>query len=135
GHVREHGGIRARPARAATLVATCAGVAMSRVRGAPVYNVAPFEHSQAERKHSWSSIRPGPGWPTSSSVTRRSGGIFELDAKKESLIQVLAELETPNVWKDQARAQELGRERARLSEVIDTLERVGQHLTESTELL
>jgi peptide chain release factor 2 len=65
----------------------------------------------------------------------RSGGIFELDAKKERLSQVLAELESPTVWKDQQRAQELGRERARLSELIDKLEGVNKRLSEASELL
>ena len=65
----------------------------------------------------------------------RSGGIFELDAKKERLSQVLAELESPNVWKDQQRAQELGRERARLSELIDKLESVDKRIGEARELL
>jgi peptide chain release factor 2 len=48
---------------------------------------------------------------------------------------VLAELENPNVWKNPEAAQELGRERARLSEVIDALERTGQRVAEAQELL
>jgi len=65
----------------------------------------------------------------------RSGGIFELDAKKQRLTQVLAELESPTVWKDQQRAQELGRERARLAELIDKIESVDKHIGETRELL
>jgi peptide chain release factor 2 len=91
--------------------------------------------SKAAERHPWSSIRPGPGSRTSSSVIRRSGGIFELDAKKERLAQVLAELENPNVWKNPEAAQELGRERARLSELVGVLERSQQRLTEAQELL
>jgi peptide chain release factor 2 len=48
---------------------------------------------------------------------------------------VLAELESPAVWKDQQRAQELGRERARLSELIERLEGVDRRLGEARELL
>jgi peptide chain release factor 2 len=48
---------------------------------------------------------------------------------------VLAELESPDVWKNPERAQELGRERARLSEVIDALEAIERRLNDSRELL
>jgi peptide chain release factor 2 len=48
---------------------------------------------------------------------------------------VLAELENPNVWKNPETAQELGRERARLSEVIDALEGTGRRVAEAQELL
>lgn len=45
------------------------------------------------------------------------------------------ELEDPGIWNTPEKAQELGRERARLDEVVGTLERLGSSLTESGELL
>ena len=45
------------------------------------------------------------------------------------------ELEDPAIWSTPDRAQELGRERARLEQVVGTLDRVGQSLREASELL
>ena len=44
-------------------------------------------------------------------------------------------LEDPKVWEDPERAQQLGRERARLEEEVVTLERLGRELEEAVELL
>jgi peptide chain release factor 2 len=64
-----------------------------------------------------------------------SGGIFEYDRKRERLQEVQRELEQPNVWDDPKRAQDLGRERARLEEVVGGLSRLGAALGEAHELL
>ena len=45
------------------------------------------------------------------------------------------ELEQPNVWSNPARAQELGRERARLEAQVEVLMRLDSHLVEVNELL
>jgi len=45
------------------------------------------------------------------------------------------ELELPDVWSDPERAQELGRERARLEEVVETVGSLQEHLDEARELL
>lgn len=45
------------------------------------------------------------------------------------------ELELPNVWDDPARAQELGRERARLEQVVEGLDEIGAGLGDAAELL
>lgn len=45
------------------------------------------------------------------------------------------ELEDPEVWGNQERAESLGRERAQLQALIEQLERIGTVLTESSELL
>jgi peptide chain release factor 2 len=64
-----------------------------------------------------------------------SGGIFDLDARAERLTEVSRELEDPGVWNEPERAQELGRERARLEEVVLTLNNLSQALVEADELL
>jgi peptide chain release factor 2 len=69
------------------------------------------------------------------SVSTRSGAIFDYDTKRDRLAEVSAELETNEVWNDPARAQELGRERARLEDVIQPLERAGTSLGDTEELL
>ena len=63
------------------------------------------------------------------------GGIFDLDAKSERLTEVIRELEAPDIWNNPERAQELGRERVRLEEVVHTLTRMFQALRDADELL
>jgi peptide chain release factor 2 len=64
-----------------------------------------------------------------------SGGIFDLDTRAERLTEVSRELEDPAVWNEPERAQELGRERARLEEVVLTLNHLTQSLLDADELL
>ena len=64
-----------------------------------------------------------------------SGGIFDLDARSERLIEVSRELEDPAIWNHPERAQELGRERARLEEVVLTLTNMTQALQDAAELV
>ncbi len=45
------------------------------------------------------------------------------------------ELEDPKVWQDPARAQELGRERARLSGAVDEIDRTTKGIADAVELL
>ena len=45
------------------------------------------------------------------------------------------ELESPDVWNDAERAQALGRERASLDKIVGGLRRIGDGLSEATELL
>ncbi len=63
------------------------------------------------------------------------GGIFDLDARNERLTEVIRELEDPAIWNNPERAQELGRERARLEEVVHPLARMFQSLRDADELL
>ncbi len=72
---------------------------------------------------------------TCRSAPRLLGGIFDFDTKQERLIEVCRELEDPNIWNDPERAQELGRERARLEEVVETLSRMDGGLRDAAELL
>ncbi len=63
------------------------------------------------------------------------GGIFEYERKRERLQEVERELEQPNVWGNPERAQELGRERAKLDGVVGVLDRLTRGLADSAELL
>ncbi len=45
------------------------------------------------------------------------------------------ELENPDVWSDPHRAQELGQERARLEQVVETLDSLGRRLEDARDLL
>jgi len=65
----------------------------------------------------------------------RLGGIFDFDARKEELDEVTRELEQPNVWNDQERAQKLGQERSRLEAIVLTIETLNNGLTDASELL
>jgi peptide chain release factor 2 len=51
------------------------------------------------------------------------------------LTEITRELEDPAIWDNPEHAQELGRERARLEEVVLTLDRMGQALRDAGELL
>jgi len=51
------------------------------------------------------------------------------------LEEVTRELENPDIWNDPARAQDLGRERARLDAVVNGIGRLSQGLADAGELL
>jgi peptide chain release factor 2 len=63
------------------------------------------------------------------------GGIFDYTVKRERLTELQHELENPDIWNNPERAQELGRERARLEKDVDVLDRLEVGLTEAGELL
>lgn len=69
------------------------------------------------------------------SALPRSGGIFDYDGKQERLTEVSRELEDPSVWNQPERAQELGRERARLEAVVGELARLTTGLQDTGDLL
>ena len=62
------------------------------------------------------------------------GGIFDVDAKAERLRTVNASLEDPNVWNDPKKAQELGKEKKSLDDVVLTIERLTSELADNSEL-
>jgi peptide chain release factor 2 len=66
---------------------------------------------------------------------RRSGGIFDFDSKKEQLDEIQRELEQPNVWDNPERAQKLGQDRARLEQIVGTLQKLDAGLSDARELL
>jgi len=63
------------------------------------------------------------------------GGFFEYDRKKERLEEVSRELEDPAVWSRPERAQELGRERAKLAADLEELDRAAKGVRDAAELL
>jgi peptide chain release factor 2 len=65
----------------------------------------------------------------------RSGGSFDYDGKRERLEEVSGELELPDVWKQPERAQELGRERARLTTELAQLDAAQSGVVSASELL
>jgi peptide chain release factor 2 len=65
----------------------------------------------------------------------RYGGFFEYDRKQERLEEVARELEDPTVWSNPARAQDLGRERARLSADVGEIDRATKGISDARELL
>jgi peptide chain release factor 2 len=71
----------------------------------------------------------------SPSAPSRFGGFFDYDSKKERLEEVVGELELPDVWTKPERAQELGRERARLTADLEQLDGAGAALSNASELL
>ncbi|MDE1899761.1 MAG: peptide chain release factor 2 [Xanthomonadaceae bacterium] len=62
-------------------------------------------------------------------------GYLDYEAKRERLEEVTRELENPKVWDDPARAQELGRERARLEQIVGEIGGLTQGLADAGELL
>jgi len=68
------------------------------------------------------------------SARRSSGGIFDYDAKKSRLVEVVGRLEDPAIWSDAKAAQELGRERRALEEATTTLEKIDAGVRDASEL-
>jgi peptide chain release factor 2 len=62
------------------------------------------------------------------------GGIFDFDVKSEKLEQVNAELEDPNVWNDQKRAQDLGKEKKSLEAIVLSLTHIESGLRDASDL-
>src|SRR5688572_33409946 len=63
------------------------------------------------------------------------GGIFEYENKKDRLAEVTRELEDSAIWSTPQKAQELGRERAKLDEVLSSLDRMTSGIKDAGELL
>jgi peptide chain release factor 2 len=63
------------------------------------------------------------------------GGIFDYDLKSEQLVEVERELEQPDVWNDPDRAQELGKQRAELELIVETINSLQISLVDSTDML
>jgi len=67
-------------------------------------------------------------------VPTSSGGFFDYPVKKDRLEEVVRLSEAPDFWNDAARAQELGRERKSLEDVVLVLDRVSSALKDAAEL-
>ncbi|WP_343583940.1 peptide chain release factor 2 [Herbaspirillum sp.] len=59
---------------------------------------------------------------------------LDFDVKSEKLEQVNAELEDPNVWNDQKRAQDLGKEKKSLEAIVHTLIKIDADLNDARDL-
>ncbi|QRX81841.1 peptide chain release factor 2 [Glaciimonas sp. PAMC28666] len=59
---------------------------------------------------------------------------LDFDTKVEKLDQVNGELEDPDVWSDQKRAQELGKEKKSLESIVVTLTKIEADLRDTTDL-
>ncbi|WP_156492356.1 MULTISPECIES: peptide chain release factor 2 [unclassified Oleiphilus] len=62
-------------------------------------------------------------------------GYLDFDVKSERLVEVSRELESPEVWDDPDNAQALGKERASLEAVVNTIEELESGLTDCQDLL
>ena len=83
----------------------------------------------------WKSISSNASSKTSGSASPPYGGFFEYDNKKERLEEVSRELEDPAVWTKPERAQELGRERAKLTADTVEIDRTTKGIADAAELL
>src|SRR5947209_8343693 len=83
----------------------------------------------------WKSISSNASSKTLGNASTPYGGFFEYDLKKERLEEVGRELEDPAVWTKPERAQELGRERARLTADTSEIERATKGIADAAELL
>lgn len=63
------------------------------------------------------------------------GGIFDYDLKKERLEEVNSELEQSDVWSDPEKAQQLGKERVTLDELIKTIDALHHGMSDVNSLL
>ncbi|HWR80299.1 MAG TPA: peptide chain release factor 2 [Pseudomonas sp.] len=62
-------------------------------------------------------------------------GYLDYDHKHDRLVEVNRELEDPNVWNNPEYAQNLGRERAQLAQIVETLDDMAAGLADSRDLL
>ena len=62
------------------------------------------------------------------------GGIFDFHAKENRLREVEAALEDPNVWNDPKRAQELGKEKKTLDDIVGVIRKLDGDLADNREL-
>jgi peptide chain release factor 2 len=73
-------------------------------------------------------------WTTSTIERQSCGGIFDFDAKQTRLNELTRLTEDPAIWDDNKRAQELGREKKMLEDVVLTLESLGRQLHDAGDL-
>ncbi|WP_460427720.1 peptide chain release factor 2 [Azotobacter armeniacus] len=67
--------------------------------------------------------------------TQTIRGYLDYDHKSDRLTEVERELEDPNVWNNPEYAQNLGRERAQLAQIVETLDELSGGLADSRDLL
>ncbi len=62
-------------------------------------------------------------------------GIFDFEHKVERLEEVNAELEQPDVWNKPEKAQALGKERAMLEQIVNTIKALEQGIEDVEGLI
>ncbi len=94
----------------------------------------------------FSRLRTKPTWkPNASTPSPRNsttcaiavvnyGGIFDYDEKASKLRELNLALEDPDVWNNAERAQEIGKEKRQLENIVVTLEEIEQLSTDLREL-
>jgi peptide chain release factor 2 len=75
-----------------------------------------------------------PDSKTSAPAWSNYGGIFDYDRKASKLKEVESALEDPTVWNNPKRAQELGKEKKSLEDVVIVLDRLTGELADNSEL-
>ena len=83
----------------------------------------------------WKSTRSSTASRTCPTAPSQFGGIFDYDQKHDRLVEVNRELEDPNVWNKPEYAQNLGRERATLAQIVETIDDLEGGLADSRDLL
>ncbi len=83
----------------------------------------------------WKSTRSLTASRTCPTAPSQFGGIFDYDQKHDRLVEVNRELEDPNVWNNPEYAQNLGRERATLAQIVETIDDLEGGLADSRDLL
>ena len=89
----------------------------------------------SQRESVWKPISSDASSRILPNVSLPFGGFFEYDRKQERLEELARELEEPAVWSNPTRAQELGRERARLSAEVADIDRTTKGIADAGELL
>lgn len=70
-------------------------------------------------------------WPRAPKI---SGGIFDYAGKKDRLEEVVRLMEDPEVWSEPKRAQDLGREKKQLEDVVVVIEEIDSSVADCREL-
>jgi len=70
-----------------------------------------------------------------SSASTSYGGIFDYAGKSEQLEEINLQLESPDVWNNPERAQNLNKDRAALAKVIETIDQTSLQLSDAADLI
>ena len=62
------------------------------------------------------------------------GGIFDYDSKKTKLVEISRLLEDPAIWNDVKQAEQIGRDKKMLEDIVLTLESLEHQLNDAREL-
>ena len=95
---------------------------------------SPAFFSRNTRKTSWTQNASTRLAARSPPAPPSYGGILDYPAKADRLRTVNAALEDPAVWNDPQKAQELGKEKKRLDDVVLVLDDLARNLADNAEL-